>query len=98
MAGTPYTKIKVADALKALGKKLDSVTVQVATPTKVKDPETGVERPAFDVKKEPLALRHIISAKKWKNGEITITTIDGRRHPEKADTSRTDDEEEEVVA
>lgn len=93
-----YVKMNPADALKALGKQLDGVTVQVVRPVKVKDKETGAEKDGVEAKEEPLAVRHVLSAKKWKNGQVTITTIDGRRYPAKADTAVEADEELEGAA
>lgn len=72
-----YKLIAAAEALKALGK--NDIEVQEATPVKVKG-EDGKERPGFKTAMKPLAEKHVISAKKWDDGKVTITTIDGRRH------------------
>lgn len=93
MANAKYTRIAVAEALKALGKKLDGVTVQVATPAKKTD-EDGKVRTVMQTKAEPLAARHVVSAKKWANGQVTITTMDGKRYPKDADTLVEQDPEE----
>jgi len=93
----PHKRIDAAEALKALGAKLKDVKVQVATPKKVKG-EDGIERPGFDVRMESLSERHVHSAKKWANGQVTITTIDGKRYPEGASTPAVDAEEVEADA
>jgi hypothetical protein len=79
MANTKYSRMKAAEALKALGNKVAGVKVQVATPTKVIDEETGKEKTVFETKMQSLGAEHVLSAKKWANGTVTITTIDGRR-------------------
>lgn len=73
-----YTEIDAADAIKALGAVLKDATVQVAKSKKAKG-EDGKIREGFDVKNVPLAAEHVLSAKKWNDGRVSITTIDGQR-------------------
>jgi hypothetical protein len=96
MANTKYSRMKVADALKALGNKVAGVKVQVATPTKVIEGDRQGAT-VFETKMQPLSAPHVLSAKKWANGQVTITTIDGQALPEKART-RADDDDEEAAA
>jgi hypothetical protein len=98
MANGKPTRIKAAEALKALGAQLKGVTVQVATPTKVIDKETGVEKPAFKTSDEPIAEKHVLAAKRYPNGQVTIVTIDGRRYPPNANVAADRDELEEAAA
>jgi len=92
-----YEKIKPADALPLF--KARKITVLVATPINgtratVVDPNKQRAVPLFDVKREPLAVEHILSAKKWDDGSISVTTIDGQRYqtPEKVLREKDDDE------
>lgn len=77
-----YAEIDAAEAIKALGKKLDGVTVQVAKPLKKKG-DDGKVRETFEVKTAALQAAHVISAKKWADGKVSITTIDGRRYDDR---------------
>lgn len=72
-----HKTIAAAEALKAFGKQ--NIEVQEATPVKVKG-DDGRERPGFKTQMKPLAEKHVLSAKRWDDGRVTITTIDGRRH------------------
>lgn len=92
-----YEKLKPADALPLF--KPRKITVQVATPTNVmRETVSGRDRKVqvFDVKREPLAVEHILSAKKWDDGSTSITTIDGQRYqtPEKVLREKSDDDEQ----
>jgi hypothetical protein len=73
--------IKAADAIKMFGKQ--DIQVQEAKPTGTKG-EDGKERPGFATAMKPLAEKHILSAKEYDDGKVTITTIDGRRHEARA--------------
>lgn len=76
--GLTYTEIDAAEAIKALGPTVKEATVQVAKSKKVKG-DDGKTREAFDVKNVALSAEHVLSAKKWDNGRVSITTIDGQR-------------------
>jgi len=71
-----FTEISAAEALKAFKGKIE---VQTAKAVNVKG-ENGKERDAYDVKMAPLATEHVLSAKRYDDGRVTITTIDGRKH------------------
>jgi len=73
--------IKAADAIKLFGKQ--DIQVQEAKPAKLKG-EDGKERPGFKADMKPLAEKHILSAKEYDDGKVTIVTIDGRRHEARA--------------
>jgi hypothetical protein len=76
MAKPEPKEIAAADALKFFSRQ--SITVQTATPVKVKG-EDGVERPGYKTKDEALAADHVLAARD--HGEkIVIVTIDGRRY------------------
>lgn len=86
--GTPtYTEIGASDALKFF--KSRPITVQEARPAKGKD-DAGKARTGFDTKDAPLSESHVLSAKAWSDGRITITTIDGRRHEAKGSIAAAD--------
>lgn len=70
-----YAEVPAGDVIRMFR----GIEVQTAKPVKVKG-EDGVERDAMKTDMVPLAEEHIISAKRWRNGKITITTIDGKRH------------------
>lgn len=72
-----FKEIAAAEALKAFGKQ--DIQVQEAKPVKLKG-EDGKERPGFKTDMKALAEKHVTSAKKYEDGTIKITTIDGRRH------------------
>ena len=73
----PYAVIDADEALRHFRGR--GIKVQTATPVKVKG-DDGVERDSMEVANEALGAAHVLSAKKWNNGEITITAIDGKRH------------------
>lgn len=82
-----YQEIPPAEALKRFAGR--NIRVQTATPNagKVKpinvaegDVKNYRDGTIYDVKMEPLAEKHILSAKLWADGAVTITTIDGQRH------------------
>ena len=76
-----FKEIAAADVLRLF--KGQAIQVQTATPTKRKG-EDGIERPAYDVKNESLKEEHVLSAKQYEDGRVTITTIDGQRYEAKA--------------
>ncbi len=72
-----YDEFPAAEAIRLFrGQKIE---VQTATPAKIKG-EDGVERDGFKTEMKALAAEHVLSAKKWENGKVTITTIDGERY------------------
>ena len=73
--------IEAADAVKLFDKQ--SIEVQEAKPVQ-KVGDDGKVRPAFDTKMKPLAAKHVLSARQYDDGKITIVTIDGRRHEARA--------------
>lgn len=72
-----HQAIAAADAVKAF--KGQRISVQEARPVKVKG-EDGVMRDAFKTEDVALAAEHVLSAKLYEDGRLTITTIDGRRY------------------
>jgi len=76
MAKNEPKDIAPADALKLFSRQ--NITVQTATPVKVKG-EDGKERPGYKTKAEPLAEDHILAARDRGN-MVAITTIDGHRY------------------
>lgn len=72
-----YKEIAAADAVKQF--KGRRITVQVAKAAKVKG-DDGIERAGFKTDDVELAPAHVLSAKQWDDGRVTITTIDGQRH------------------
>lgn len=78
--GRPYSEIDVARALAAFSGQ--TISVQTARTVK-KTGEDGRERQVFVTEDKPLAAEHVLSAKQWNDGKVTVTTIDGRRHEAK---------------
>ena len=72
-----YIEIRAAEAIKAF--KGQKIEVQEARPVKVKG-EDGKVREAFDTKVATLTEKHILSGKRYEDGRITITTIDGQKY------------------
>lgn len=73
-----FKEIEAAEALKAFGKQ--DIQVQEATAAGKLKGEDGKERPGFKTGMKPLAAKHVLAAKKYDDGRITIVTIDGQRH------------------
>ena len=72
-----YTEVDAAAALRLF--KGQSIVVQTARPGKRKG-EDGVERTVMITEDKDLAPDHVLSAKQWSNGRVSITTIDGKRY------------------
>lgn len=70
------TPINAADALKLFARA--GIKVQEAKP--VKKEVDGRVRTVMETKDVPLAEEHILGARRYANGLVTITTIDGQRH------------------
>ena len=68
--------VSAADAVKAFRSK--SITVQTATPVKVKGAD-GKERDGFKVEMAPLAEAHVLAANDL-GGRIVMVTVDGQKH------------------
>ena len=66
-----------------VARRFRNVKVQVATPAKRKG-EDGKERPCFDVQMVTLEAEHIMNARRYPDGRVAITTIDGKRHEARA--------------
>ena len=62
--------------------KGQNIKVQTARTVKTQSAD-GKTRDGFKTEIEPLAERHVLSAKQWADERVTITTIDGRRHEAK---------------
>ena len=62
--------------------KGQNIKVQTAKAVKTRGAD-GKTRDGFETEIEPLAARHVLSAKAWSDERVTITTIDGRRHEAK---------------
>lgn len=77
----PYAEIPAAEAMKHFAGRDIKVQAAKLVPGVVKD-HNGRERPGkvFDVKVVPLAEEHVIAAKRYANGKITIVTVDGQRY------------------
>lgn len=71
-----YTEIAAALALTAFSGQ--TIAVQVAK--EVEKEVDGKKRKVFETEKQPLSAEHVISAKQWTNGRVTITTVDGQKH------------------
>jgi hypothetical protein len=97
MATKLYAKMKAADAIKALGAALSGVKVQTAREVLVEG-EDGKKRPTMQAELVAFKPEHVLSAKKWANGQVTIVTIDGQRFPKNANTRVEADDDEEVAA
>lgn len=69
-------EISAADAVKAF--KSQSITVQTATPAKVKGAD-GKMRDGFKTNMTPLAEEHVLAAR-VADGRIVMVTIDGRKY------------------
>lgn len=80
--GRPYTEITASRALAAF--KGQTIKVQTARPGK-KTGEDRKDRQVLVTEEQSLAAGHVISAKQWQDGRVTITTIDGRRHEAKGE-------------
>lgn len=76
-----FKQIEAADAVKLFDKQ--TIEVQEAKAAQIKG-EDGKARPGFETKMKPLAAKHVLSAKQYDYGRVTITTIDGRRHEARA--------------
>lgn len=72
-----HQTISAAEALKLF--RGQGIEVQTATQV-MKKGEDGKERPAFETKMESLSEKHVLSAKKWDDGRVTLVTIDGQRY------------------
>lgn len=73
----PRIEISAAEAVKAFRTKPD---VQVTVRVKIKDKDTGKEKPSFEPKMVPLSAEHVTGAAKYDDGRVVVTTIDGQRH------------------
>jgi hypothetical protein len=74
-------EISAADALALFAKQ--GIKVQTARAVKVKG-DDGKQREAFKAEDADLAEEHILSAKKYDDGRVTITTIDGQKYEARA--------------
>lgn len=77
-----YKDMNAADAVKLFAKQNIKVQEATAVNVAIKDADgndTGKVRPAYETKMAALDEDHVISAKKYDDGRVTITTIDGRR-------------------
>ncbi len=78
-----FEAIGATEAVEVFKKR--KITVQTATP--IKEPAKALsgkpgQRDTFDVKYVPLRAEHIMAAKKYLDGRVSIVTIDGRRYEE----------------
>lgn len=73
--------ISAHEALEAF--KGRDIMVSVTTPTTRSARDIAGRRvhgPGFNVEQVPLSVEHIMAAKRWDDGRITISTIDGQKH------------------
>lgn len=59
------------------------ITVQEATPIKVKG-DDGKIRDAFETKMVSLKPAHVLAAKQYEDGTVTVVTLDGQRYSVKS--------------
>lgn len=78
----PALPYELIDAASVIG-KFRGVQVQTATPVTIKG-DDDIDRPGMKTEIVSLKAEHVLSAKRWNNGKVTITTIDGKRHEARA--------------
>lgn len=84
-----FDSITPAEAVKAFAKR--NITIQTATPIKAPgNTLSGAsrERDQYEVKYVPLKAEHILAAKRYFDGRVSIVTIDGRRFQEPERSTR----------